>query len=201
MASNKQSKGTVAALATQIIAGMTKHLSGTTQIVLGGSSFTPAQVTSKLQAIVTLRSDVDAAKASTQAKLATEKAEMPSLHTFMGTLVTFIKATYANQPDVLADFGIKPKARTPLSAEAKTAAAAKRTATRAARHTMGAKQKKSVKGAVVGITVTPVSATASQPPGMASSPTAPAQSTGPTTASSPTAPVTSTGPTTATTPH
>ena len=82
---------------------------------------------------------------------------MPSLHTFMGTLVTFIKATYANQPDVLADFGIKPKARTPLSAEAKTAAAAKRTATRAARHTMGAKQKKSVKGAVVGITVTPVS--------------------------------------------
>ena len=45
MASNKQSKGTVAALATQIIAGMTKHLSGTTQIVLGEGSFTPAQVT------------------------------------------------------------------------------------------------------------------------------------------------------------
>jgi hypothetical protein len=42
----------------------------------------------------------------------------------------------------LADFGLNPKkARTPLTIEEKAAAAAKRKATRAARHTMGSKQK------------------------------------------------------------
>jgi hypothetical protein len=62
---------------------------------------------------------------------------------------------------VLADFGISTKTRTPLTVEQKAAAAAKRTATRAARGTKGAKQKKGIKGDVVGITVTPV--TASKP--------------------------------------
>jgi hypothetical protein len=177
VATNKESKSTVVALAKQLIAGTNKHLTSTTQV--GGSSFTPAQVIEKLQTLVNLRQDVDATKASTKAKLVAETAQMPALRTFMGTLVTFIKAAYANQPDVLADFGISPKARTPLTAAAKTAAAAKRKATRAARHTMGANQKKSVKGDVVGITVTPVTGLAPQPTvTVPNSPTAPATSTG-----------------------
>jgi hypothetical protein len=121
-------------------------------------SFTPAQIAAKLQTLVNLRNDVDAAKATTKARLAAEKADMPALRTFMGAFVTYVKAVFGNQPEELADFGIHPKARAPLTVEAKTAAAAKRKATRAARHTMGAKQKKSVKGAVTGIVVTPVSA-------------------------------------------
>jgi hypothetical protein len=179
VANNRESKGTVVALAQQLIAGTNMHLTSTTQVMLGGSSYTPAQVTEKLQTLVNLRLDVDATKASTKAKLVTEKTQMPALRTFMSALVTFIKAAYANQPDVLADFGISLKARTPLTVEAKTAAAAKRVATRAARHTMGANQKKSVKGAVVGIAVTPITASAPQPTAPAStSPTAPATSTG-----------------------
>jgi hypothetical protein len=84
---------------------------------------------------------------------------MPALRTFMSALVTYIKAGYGSQPDVLADFGIQtPKARAQLTVEAKAAASAKRAATRAARNTMGSKQKKGVKGNVVGVTVTPVTA-------------------------------------------
>jgi hypothetical protein len=128
-------------------------------VTFAGSSFTPAQITSKLQQLVTLRSDVDAAKATTQAKVAAEKADMTSLRTFIGALVAYVKAIYGNDPEVLADFGLHPKTtRTPLTVEAKAAAAAKRNATRAARNTMGSKQKKGVKGSVVGITVTPVTA-------------------------------------------
>jgi len=174
-----KTKGTVVAFAKQLIAGTNKHLASTAQVMLVGGSYTPAQITEKLQAIVNLRSDVDAAKATTKAKLAAEKTDMPALRTLMGALVTFVKAAYGSQPDVLADFGIHPKARAPLSAEAKAAAAVKREATRAARHTMGSKQKKSVKGAVTGIVVTPVTAT--QPVAAApapSSPSAPAPSTG-----------------------
>jgi hypothetical protein len=184
MSTKTNSKGTVVALAKQLIAGTDKHLANATQLAFGGSSFTPAQVTAKLQSLVTMRSNVDAAKAAAKAKLAVEKADMPALRTFLSALVTFVKATYGNSPDVLADFGIHPKARAPLTVEAKTAAAAKRTATRAARHTLGAKQKKGIKGAVIGIIVTPVTAappTVTEP----SSPSPRAPSTGTTSAPTP----------------
>jgi len=169
----------VVALAKQLIAGTNKHLAGTAQVMLVGGSYTPAQIAEKLQELVNLRDDVDAAKAATKAKLAAEKADMPALRTLMEALVTFVKAAYGSQPDVLADFGVHPKTRAPLSAVAKAAAAVKRKATREARHTMGSKQKKGVKGAVTGIVVTPV--TAAQPVAAApapSSPSAPAPGTG-----------------------
>jgi hypothetical protein len=159
MATKNQSKVTVVDLAKQLIAGTTKHLGNGTKVMLSGGSFTAVEITSKLNQLVTLRTDVDTAKAQTKAKLAAEKADMPALRNLMGALVTFVKAAYGNAPDVLADFWIHPKARTPLTVEAKVAAAAKRKATRAARKTMGSKQKKGVKGDVTGITVTPITAT------------------------------------------
>jgi hypothetical protein len=185
MATKAQGKGTVVALAEQLIAGTNKHLANVTQVMLTGGSFTPPQITAQLQALVNLRNDVDTAKAQTKAKLAIEKADMPSLRTFMGAFVTFVKAAFGNAPDVLADFGLHPKARATLTVEAKALAAAKRKATRAARHTTGPKQKKSVKGAVTGIVVTPVTA----PSPVAATPT------------SPNVPATSTGATAGTTPH
>jgi hypothetical protein len=103
----------------------------------------------------------------------------------MDAFVSFVKAAFGTQPDVLADFGLHPKARAQLTVEKKTAAAVKRKATRAARHTMGSKQRKRVKGDVTGVTVTPV--VAGQP--IATAPTGPS------------APATSTGTTTGTTPH
>jgi len=177
MATKIRTKTTVVDLAKKLIAGTNEHLAGMSSILLAGGSYTPAQVVEKLQAIVDLRNGVDAAKATTKAKLAAEKAEMPSLRPHLGALVTFVKAAYGGSPDVLADFGIFPKARTPMSAEAKTAAVAKRNATRSGRHVMGSKQRKKVHGDVVGVTVTPVTApqpTATEP----SRPSPPATSPG-----------------------
>jgi hypothetical protein len=160
MATTVQGKGQAVVLARQLIAGTEKHLASATQVPLLGSSLTPAEITTKLQSLVTLRSDVDTAKAATKAKLAAESAVRPSLRTLMHAYVTYLKVAYGGSPDVLADFGITPKARAPLTVEAKAAAAAKRTATRAARHTMGKQQKKGIKGDVTGILVTPLSAAA-----------------------------------------
>jgi hypothetical protein len=185
MATKSKGKGTVVALAQQLIAGTNKHLASMAQVIFAGSSFTPPQITGKLQALVNLRNDVNAAEATTKAKLASEKADMPALRTFMGAFVTFVKATFGGQPDVLADFGIHPKARAPLTVEAKAAAAAKRKATRAARHTMGSKQKKDVKGAVTGIVVTPVNATQPEATKAPSSPNAQATSPGATATTTP----------------
>jgi hypothetical protein len=153
-----------------------------TQVVFTGGPYTPAQITSKLQSIVTLRAAVDAAKATSSAKVAAERASMPAQRSFVKALVAYVMATFGDSPEVLADFGIHPKARAQLTVDEKAAAAAKRAATREARHTQGSKQKKSVKGDVVGVELTPIVATK---PGVAQQP------------SGPTAPVTS-GSTTAT---
>ncbi len=176
MATKGKAKATVVARAQSLIAGAKKHLTNVTQVTLAGQSLTPAQVVEKLQALVDLRTAVDAAKASTKAKLAAEATDAPALRTFMGAFATYVKAAHQNAPDVLADFGITTKARAPQTVEQKTAAAAKRAATRAARHTMGKKQRAKVQGDVTGVTVTPIAApkptTATSP----ASPTAPATS-------------------------
>jgi hypothetical protein len=185
MGTKMKSKGLVVALAKQLIAGTDKHLANAAQVTFAGGSYTPSQITAKLQQVVSLREAVDAAKASTKARVAAEKADMPALRTFIGALVAYVKAIHGTSPELLADFGLNPKARAPLTVEAKVAAAVKRNATRAARHTMGAKQKKVVKGAVTGIVVTPLNA--GQP--------------SVTTPSSPNAPATSGSTTAATTPR
>jgi hypothetical protein len=158
MSTKIDTKGQLVVRATELIAGTSKHLTNATNIALLGSSFTPAEVTTKLQSLVTLRNDVNTAKAATRAKVTLEAASRPALRTFLSAYVTFLKAAYGSTPDVLADFGIRPKVRVPLTVEAKAAATAKRAATRAARHTMGTNQKKVVKGDVAGVVVTPIHA-------------------------------------------
>jgi hypothetical protein len=151
MATKIEGKGQVVTFAKQLIAGADKHLAGAAPLTLAGSSYTQAQITAKLQSLVDLRNDVDVAKASTRAKLAVEQTSMPPLRTLMSAFVTYVKAAYGTSPDVLADFGIHPKARTPLTVEEKAAAVAKREATRAARHTMGTQQRLPLRRGTLGI--------------------------------------------------
>lgn len=171
-----------AALAKQLIAGMSKHFANTPSIAFGSATFTPAEVTQRLQTLVSLRADVTNARAALKPKLAAEAAQAPTLHGFMTGLVSFVRVTFSQSPDVLADFGLQPKkASTPLTAQEKAAAVAKRASTREARHTMGKVQKKSVTGDVVSVVVTPVIApkptasapAASAPKGAASAGTTP----------------------------
>jgi len=170
MASRMQAKGKVVDLANQLIAGTNRHLANATQVLLVGGSFTPAQITTQLQEFAKLRGEVEAARALMKAKLAVEASEMPALRVFLDAFVSFVRAAFGTQPDVLADFGLHPKARKELNVETKTAAGAKRAATRAARHTAGPKQKKSIKGAVTGILVTPLTGTKPVAPRSRSSP-------------------------------
>jgi len=168
-----------AVLAEQLIAGMKKHLANAGSLAFAGATYTPAQIEASLQTLADLRTAVDVAKAASKAKVAAWKAQSASLRSRMAAFEAFVKVTYGNSPDVLADFGLKPrKAAAPLTVEQKAAAAAKRAATRAARHTMGSRQKKSVKGTITTI-VTSTSTTAATPiaqGGSASAPASPAAS-------------------------
>jgi hypothetical protein len=150
-------------------------------------AYTPAQITTALTAFVALYAAVDTAKSVVKAKLTAEAAQAPALLSLMAALVSYVKLTYSESPDVLADFGLPPKTvKTPLTTEQKAVANAKREATRAARGTTGSKAKKAVKGNVVGVVVTPV--TAAPPVAPSAAPTTPAPAVGATGGTTPHSP-------------
>jgi hypothetical protein len=169
-------KNTDVALATQLVAGTKQHFSTVSSLAFGNGTYTPAQVEAFLQTLIDLRAAVDDAKSATKAKIVAEAAQAPPLRSQMAAFVAYVKATFGNSPDALADFGLKPrKARTPLTIDQLAAAAAKRAATRAARHTMGPKAKQKVKGTITTIVSQP---TAPAPAPVAPSPVASAPSPG-----------------------
>src|SRR5271167_131417 len=100
-----------AVLAEQLIAGMKKHLANAGSLAFAGATYTPAQIEASLQTLADLRTAVDVAKAAS-------KAQSASLRSRMAAFEAFVKVTYGNSPDVLADFGLKPrKAAAPLTVE------------------------------------------------------------------------------------
>jgi hypothetical protein len=157
MTTIKNGKSNDADLATLLVAGITKHLSTVASLTFGKGSFTPAALIAQLTLLVTLRQAVTAAQAVVKAKLAAETAQAPALHATMVAFVAFVRQMFADQPDVLADFGLEPKkVPTPLTTAQKAAADAKRKATIEARGIVGKKKRAAVKGDVTGVTVTPV---------------------------------------------
>ena len=159
MSTKNSSKATETAQATQLIAGFQKHLSGVTSLTLASTAYTPAEITAALQLLVAIYAAVDTAKSVVQAKLAAEKTQAPPLRSLMAALVAYVKVTYSESPDVLADFGLTPKkAATKLTTEEQMVAVAKRASTRVNRGTTSKKAKQAIKGDVVDVVVTPVKA-------------------------------------------
>ena len=175
MATKIQSKTGVVTRAQSLIAGVNKHLSTVTSVTIAGQSLTPAQIVQSLQTLVDLRTAVLAAQASAKAKVSAETTQSPPLRALMKALTAYVRASFLNSPEELADFGLQTKAPALLTTEAKTAANAKRASTRAARHTMGSQQRKAVKGDVTGVTVTPIVAPHPTPAVSPVGPTSPAQ--------------------------
>jgi hypothetical protein len=172
-------KSNQASRVKQLILGTKKHYAnGSAELQVAGATFTVTALTQLMQDFVDNREAVEASKAAMKAKIEAERTHAPSQIAVIHAFETIVKGTFGTSADVLADFGLAPpKARTPLTAEKKAVAVAKRKATRAARHTMGKIQKKGVKGAVsAALVVTPQAG--SQPTASPPAPTGNAPSGG-----------------------
>jgi hypothetical protein len=157
----KVTKVTLAQRVRDLVAGTQKH-SPNGQFSLGGETFTAQTLIQTLQSLGDALSMVDTAKAGWKNALKDLADVKANVRPILGAYPSWVVATHGNAPSTLADFGITPpKARTPLTADQKAAAVAKREATRAARHTLGPKQKKNIKGTV------PATAQNSAPPATA----------------------------------
>jgi hypothetical protein len=182
MGTTSKNKATALASMQALMAGMQKRFpSG--QFTLGNESFTTASLVTLIKGVCDAMTALNDAQAKAKdAKLAFT-GENTKAAPVIRDLRRFLRATFGNATEALADFGLKPtKAPAPKTAEQRVVATAKLRATRKARGTASHKQKLAVKGNVVGVDVTPVTVSvapspATQPASTASSAPAP-QGTG-----------------------
>jgi hypothetical protein len=142
----------------QVIAGIQKHLQSVSSLPLAGATYSPADLMKLVQGRIDSANTTTTTKADWHSTVLVEKTVNAKLTPLIRALRQYVINVYGASSPVLADFGFAPPKKATRTPEQKAAAAAKAAATRKARHTMGAKQKKGVKGDVTGIAITPVTA-------------------------------------------
>jgi hypothetical protein len=132
----------------KLIDGFSKHATVIPSMMINGAVVLDKDI------VGTLQSRIDSAKMtlSTRATWQTAVQADRTLRETTKTLVSAVKqgllVAFASQLDTLADFGLTARAKPVRTPGEKLAAAARAKATRAARHTLGSKQKAAIKGAV-----------------------------------------------------
>jgi hypothetical protein len=135
----------------KLIDGLTKHGSTVPSLMIGGQSYTTAAIIGLLQGRIATATTVTNSHAAWQGAVQADRDERTKTKPFVSGLRKALQVAFAGSIEPLADFGLKPpKARPPRTPEQKAASVAKAEATRAARHTMGSKQKAAIKGTVPG---------------------------------------------------
>jgi hypothetical protein len=150
-----------------MIDGLVKHSQTLPSLTIAGTSHPTAAIIAVLQARIDAAKATVPSRAIWQTTVQADRDERAKTKAFVSGIRQAVQVAFAGSIDTLADFGLKPrKTRTPRTPEEKAAAVAKAKATRAARHTMGSKQKAKVTGAAP-------HAAAATPPSPAAAPAAP----------------------------
>ena len=146
-----------------------------TEFVLGGKTYPKTAVVSALSAYTAANQTAAAEKLKWKKAVADEKAALAGARPLRALVKTYLQGKLGKSSAELTSYGFDPAKAPKTTVKAKATGQAKSTATREARNTMGALQKKDVKGDVIGITVTPVKAVDATP----KAPSAPAAPTSP----------------------
>ena len=157
--SNVLNKTTALALNKKIAEGVDKHFSKVKSLTVGGTTYTPKDLLAVLNAENDASSAVDSTRTQLVDQVATHRTAKVKAAAVRSALKVYILGTYGKKAvQMLGDFGMSaPKATGKRTVETKVQAVAQAKATREARHTMGKKQKASIKGTV------PTAATAQTP--------------------------------------
>jgi hypothetical protein len=132
----------------QAIVGLQKEIPPTANLVFDGVPHAPADITKALQAVVDAADATTVATAGFHKAVAAEKAAVDTADPTYRALKAYVVNQYKTSPDVLAGFGFTLPSRQVPSAATVAGAVEKRAATRAARHTLGKRQKANIKGTV-----------------------------------------------------
>jgi hypothetical protein len=150
-----------------MIDGFNKHASALTSLTLNGATQSSQQIIGAFQSRIDSAREVLVARATWNAKLLSDKQLRDATKAYASAVRQCVLLAFAGQVDVLADFGLTPRAKPVTTPEQALVRAAKGKATREARHTMGPKKKAAIKGGV-NPTVTVTTAPATSPVAAAS---------------------------------
>jgi hypothetical protein len=143
----------------QAIAGMQKHFANTPTMVLDGTPTTPTDAIATLQAANDAIDRTAAAEKAFHDAVAAKNAALAKGNVLVRALRTLVTSQIGSTQGVLGDFGFSNPTRQTPDEPTKAAAVVKRAATRAARHTLGKRQKASIKGVVQATPAIPPTAT------------------------------------------
>jgi hypothetical protein len=129
-----------------LIAGIGKYFAGVTTLTLAGTAYAPSALVKLLEELVSAINAAVAARTAAHDAVLAASAKSAAVDPVIAALRSYLLGVYSDAK-TLADFGLAPRKprRAPTQQEG-AAAAAKRLATRAARHTLGKRQKASVHG-------------------------------------------------------
>lgn len=130
-----------------LLAGTQKHFSSATSLQFGGGAQKPADIESALQGRIAAASTTGAARTAFHAMIAAERQRRAETNKLVKQYRAFVLATFGEDLNSLADFGLAPRKAAAKPPAVKVAAAQKARSTRQARGTKGKKQKKAIKGA------------------------------------------------------
>ena len=129
------------------IAAIQKYLSQLASMSVAGVAYTPTQFIALLQKDIDLADAASNAKEDLRVAAGAAREQRATMTPIMVGFRAFLENMFTD-PSTIAEFGFPVRSRSGLTAEAKAVAVNKRAATRTARHTMGPKQKKDIKGTV-----------------------------------------------------
>jgi len=151
----------------KIVGAIKKHLGGT--VTLAGVKYTPAKLAQMFQQGIEVGDATDAANKAWRVAVAKERTTTQELSGVQTSLRNHVSALYGETSTEFAAFGFAPKVVTKVDVATKAAAVEKREATRAARHTMGKRQKEEITGETSPAATAPTTpATPEQAPAIAS---------------------------------
>jgi hypothetical protein len=131
--------------AQQMRVGLQKYLPVGETLVIHGKRWTQPQLVQVLQSAERLYADVRDARATLRQKLLDRQAGVRPCAELVSDLAMVLRGYHGRTSPKLAEHGIRAGARPPRTAEAHTLAQAKARLTRAARHTLGRKQRQAIK--------------------------------------------------------
>jgi hypothetical protein len=152
--------------ARAMVVGIQKHLATLPSFSVGSQMLAPADIVEIYQDRVAAAQAAEAAHATLATAVKVDRDKRAQTASVTRAFKRIVQGMFAESPDTLADFGLKPLKVGTRTVATKSGAIAKTKATRQARHTLGSKQKEMIKGTVSPTTpeVSPTAPTPVAPP-------------------------------------
>jgi hypothetical protein len=131
-----------------LLDGLAANASTFQAAVLDGAPRTVAEIRAVLQSRLDAAQAVQTARAAWLAAVDADRATRARTRAYVAGIRQILMAGFGGEIHTLAAFGLTPRAQHVRSPEEKIAVAAKGAATRAARHTMGPRQREKIQGIV-----------------------------------------------------